>query len=353
VGTAAEITECWSDAFSRTYMSLAYGDVEHTEGDAAACPYADAERPDFEALDPDAFADDDLVAALPQPADLDLEPAAVDDPAAEPATWFVVARTTVAGLTHHVGGVIDLVRDITRHPPSDCEPDACTWGPYTNWEEGTTFLLAVHREEEGAFAFELRGKRFGAPADEWRTAIAGGFVDADGDDNGQGWFDYDLGVVADLDPDEETRGSFRAEFARMDDEGQLAVRLDGVETSEEPEPVDARYFVGATAAGGLLELRIPHDTDEDGSARETLEGTVRWRANGAGVANIRAADGDLGDEEVLVVECWDRRAAQRHIAFVRQDAGAGELPEIDPEACVFPDWLAPVLAPMGDELAGS
>ncbi len=252
-GMSAEITECWSDAFSRTFMSMAYGDVDNSEGDAALCPYDDVQRPVFEGFDADAFADGDLVAALPRPADLDIDPAAVADPAAELATYFVFARDTVAGLTEHVGGVIHMVRDITRHPPSDCTPDACTWGPYTNWEEGTTFLLMVRREGEGVFAFALRGKRFGAPEDAWRDAIAGGYERAEGED-GRGWFDYDLNVVADLDEDADARGAFRAEFARMGDHGQLAVRVDGVTTVESPEPTDARYFVDVTDEGGLLEV---------------------------------------------------------------------------------------------------
>lgn len=124
-GLSAEISECWSDAFSRTYMSLAYGAVERTEGDAAA---------------------------LPRPADIDIDPLEARDPVAEPATYFVFARDTVAGLTEHVGGVVHLVRDITRHPPNSCVPDACTWGPYTSWGDRTTFLLLVRRGADGGFA---------------------------------------------------------------------------------------------------------------------------------------------------------------------------------------------------------
>lgn len=197
----------------------------------------------------------------------------------------------------------------------------------------------------------MRAKRFGAPADAWRDAIAGGYERGDHEDDGRGWFDYDLDVVADLDPEEEARGAFRAEFARLGEHGQLAVRLDAVTTADRPEPTDARYFVGVTAEGGLLEVGFDLDIgDAGGPAVETLEVAVRWLSSGAGVANVRATDGDLGGDELLAIECWDRRASRTHLAYVRQPAGDDGRPEGNADACVFDDWQGPALAPMGDEM---
>ncbi len=70
------------------------------------------------------------------------------------------------------------------------------------------------------------------------------------------------------------------------------------------------------------------------------------------MANVRASEGDLGDDEVLALECWNRRAAQTHVAYVRQDAGEDGRPEVDADACVFEDWQGPALPPMGDEVRG-
>ena len=350
-GVSAELSECWDDAFARTWMSLAWADFEQVDGDPAQCPFEDVQRPMFADFDPDAFADGDLVAALPTPADLAVEPAAVADPVARPATYYLVGRSVVLGVVNQVGWVLAVLQQITKHPPTDCEPGRCTWGPWTDWEKGVSSQVVVERDDdEGSFRFEVRTWRFGDAADARRVWLRGGYQQGATEREGQGWFDLDLDVSADLDPDEEAaRGQVRAEFSRMGDRRQLAMRLDGV-TDDNGEPQQGRYFVDADPAGGLLELRFPVEVGDDPSSpRELAEGTIRWQPDGAGVANIRASEGDLGDTESLAVECWDDTAARTHQHWIQQDVGSDGHPDIDGAACVFDDWLEPVLAPLGDE----
>ena len=89
-GVQVEVNECWDAAFARTYWHFSFPQSEVSDGDAAACPYAEAEYPEFEGFDANAFADGDLVAALPEPGDLPDTPGGMREPASEPALYFVL-----------------------------------------------------------------------------------------------------------------------------------------------------------------------------------------------------------------------------------------------------------------------
>ncbi len=347
-GVAADMVECWDDAYARSYVHLKYARFEQIEGDPEACPYQDVQRPEFEDFDADAFADSDLVAALPALADLGVEPAAVADPVDEPATYYTAGRTIVIGLAQPVEGVLALLGQITRNPPTDCDPIRCVWGPYTDWQKGTSFQLTVDRDDDGGYTFEVLTWRFGDAVDAGRLWVRGGYLQTGEEGEGRGWVELDFDVLADLDPNEKTRGRLRSEFARMDDRRQLATRFDGLVGESGDEPADGRYFIETDDDGGLLELSFPFDIG-DGGQRENVDGTIRWKPDGSGVADIRSSEGDLGDLETLGVECWDDRAARTHLRWLRQPAGGDDHPVTDADVCVFDEWLDPVFAPLSDE----
>ncbi len=358
-GTEVDLIECWDDAFVRTYVRYGWTHGEPTEdGDAAECAYADAQLPQFDDFDPDAFADDDLVAAIPEPEEFEAEAVPVEQPADDAAIYFKMAKSTVDGLSKHVGGVLGMIKEITRNPPSDCEPEQCVWGPWTDWDKGISFKLTVVRDGEAAYTYAAQAKRFGEPEDAWRSLVEGGFTEAAEDGDGQGWFVNDLTVVADLNPEESTRGSFRAEYAREAGVTRLAVRIDDIIGEDNPdEPLNGRYYLEAGPDGGSLDYRFPADIDQDAAdaadkqAKELLESRVRWIASGAGVGVVRVTAGDVPEgQEYLGVQCWDATATETHSAFLPHAEGAADRPEIDADACEFDDWQDPVLPAMGDEV---
>ncbi len=345
-GTRVDVTECWNDGFLRVYASFAREAGEHTEGDAGDCVYADAEQPVFEDFDADAFADDDLVEAVPEPEAFDgIE--LVADPVDEPAGYYKLARGVLNGVVGPVTGVLRLVHSITRHPPTRCVPGECTWGPYTDWGKRISYRLTVAREGE-AHVWRMEARRFGAGADAWRTLYNGGAVDLEGAGHDQGWFRYDFDAFAAVDPETPQRGAFRVEYRNEGDEHGINYRGEGVQGQPDGPAADIRAFIHVAPGGGVVEVALPIDVGEDGGALETLEGRMRFTGAG-GTANVRATGGELGGDEVLGVECWDERAAQSHQAFLRQPEGGDDRPEIDPEACVFDDWQDPVLPPQRDE----
>jgi len=353
IGTQVDLEECWDDAFVRTYVRWGYGESEHIDGDAARCPYADRQAPQFDAFDPDAFADADLVQAVPQPGDVEVEAVPVEEPVDEPATYYKMAKDTVEGLNQHVMGVLDQMRDLTRNPPTDCEPEGCTWGPWTDWDKGVSFRVEVNRAGDAAYTYRTQSKPFGAAEDAWISLIEGGFTEGAEEGEGEGWFVYDLGALAQLE-EKELAGSYRAEYAKAGTDSWLAVRLDGIVGDDNPgDPLDSRYALTITEAGGRLDFLFPANIDDDPEkpAKEDVTARVRWLPTGAGTGNVRVTGGDVpAGQEYLGVECWDNTAAQTHVAFKAQAAEGPERPEIDGAKCVFDDWQAPEFPPMGDEL---
>ena len=358
-GAQLDAVECWDAAFVQTYIMYAFGGDTHDEGDAATCPYADRQQPDFEDFNADAFADDALIDAIPQPGDFDGEAAPIDDPGPEPAAYYALARDVINGLNQYVQGVLDLLREMTRRPPNDCtaEPHACTWGPWTDWDKGVTSKLTIQEIAPAQFAYALTAKPFGANDDGWLTVIEGGFtrVEESGDDGyGDGWFIFDFDALGAVDPNEQTRGAYRAEFARAEAVNRLAVRVDGIVDPNAQAPYDARYFLTTDAdGGGVLDVLFAADIDNDPQlpARETVDARIRWIEGGAGVGNVRVTAGDLPETvELLGAQCWDGRAVETHVDYVRQDQGGEQRPSMNPDACVFDTWEDTDFPAMGDEL---
>ncbi|MCA9545034.1 MAG: hypothetical protein KC613_11610 [Myxococcales bacterium] len=349
-GLQADVVECWGEAFTRTFISYDIAAFHADDGDAAACPYAERELPTFVGFDPDAFADDDLIEALPQVVDLTPEVAPVPEPVAEPAVYYTLARNTVAGLREQVSGALRIVTDVTRNPPNACDARGCLWGPWTDWETRRSFRLVMARED-GAVGYRAETKAFAADAD-WQVLIEGGYAPAE--DGGQGAFTFDYSVFSDIVP-QDASGSARVEYARMGAQAALNVRYDAV-SWEGSSPLDARYFLAVGAEGGVLNLAFPFDVDEGDPQRAQVEDVaarIRWAPAGPGVADVIVTGGDLtGQAEALAVECWDAHAAQTHTDFVVRALGGEDLPETDGPGCVVTDWQAPEFPALGDEGEG-
>ncbi len=347
-GVQAEVSECWGPAFTRDFIQFTVAGMAYPQGDPAACAYGEAELPMFDGFDPDAFADDGLLEALPQPQEFDPPGVAVDAPVATPAVYYAMARDIIAGLRDQVGGALQIVTDITRNPPNACDARGCLWGPWTDWDTRTSFRLTIARTEGDAFAYQVGVKAFAADA-EWQPLIAGGYADTA--EGGQGGFTFDYDVLASF-TDAVASGSARAEYARLGDRGALNVRYDALSWGE-AAPIDARYFLGYGPQGGVFDLRFPFDTDEGDPARSAIEeitARVRWATSGAGVANVIVTGGDLeGEGEALAVECWDDTAARTHIDFIVRALGAERLPELDGPGCLVTDWQTADFPPLSDE----
>lgn len=348
-----DLTECWDAAFTRTYVRFAFPGAEQTDGDAADCPFPTPEYPRFDDFDPAAFADADLVAALPEPADLDFAPVGIADPVAEPAAYYVVTVDTVRDTNAHVRETLDGLRQITRLPPNDCTPQGCTWGPYTDWARGVTSRVEVLRAGDGLFTFNAVGKRFGEADDAWVRLYEGGFSSTDENGDGDGWYALDLTAIGAW---QQTPGSgrVRVELSRRGAGGTILLRGDDIVPEGGAGPFSVRYALQVEPDGsGKVSFALPGDVDDgrDGrTALESVSAVTRWVPGGVGQTNVRVSAGDLGDDEIVLgLQCWDDRAALTHEAYAKQAPDAAARPEADPEACPFADWAEPEFPPLADE----
>lgn len=351
-GTQVEVTECWDGGFMRTYVSYDFPQGHVQEGEPGACALLDLQLPVFEGFDADAFADGDLVQALPEPADVVVEPVPVQDPVAEPAVYLAATQQIVAGTNLHVKATLDNLRAMTRLPPSNCTPDGCVWGPYTDWNTRITSRLEVNRAAENVFTFSTVGKRFGEPDDAFAVLFEGGFTRGEGED-GEGWYVLDLSASAALYGTND-QGSVRVELSRQGGAARIDMRGDGIVGDDVPVPTDSRYALRVAPDGsGEVSFRFPADVDDGQNgrtAREDLEAHTRWLAGGVGQCGVRVSGGDVAEGQVIYgLQCWDARGALTHEAFAMEAADAEGRPAADPEACPFADWSEPAFPPLADE----
>lgn len=342
-GQQVFVTECWDNGFARSYAKFAFPGGEETEGDLASCPFDDVQAPQFDGFDPDAFADADLVAALPAPEVFDVGIDVVADEDAELAVYYRMGVNTITSLNTHARNVLAMIRNIAAYPPSSCTDSGCQWGPWTDWDTRVSTRLNIERKEDGLFAYVLAVKAFGEPNDAWQALVKGGYVEG----AEQGGFEFDLDVLRRFDASEEGTGTVRMEFARDGENRALATRV----IPAEGEPGAGRYFVAVTPEGGLLDLELAANIDDEAGRDgvERLEARLRWITGGAGVADVRVTEGDIAaGQSVLAVECWDEAGVRTHFAYASQPIEDAARPEHAP-ACVIEGWQAPERHIMSDE----
>lgn len=342
-GVEAEISQCWSDKFSEVWQGFRVGEVvDRTEGTAADCVFDDTQRPQFD-VDREGFADSDFARILPNAVDFKPGGIPIVDPVDEPAEYLGYANGAINGLEQYLGWVLTIFREITQYPLTSCEADACTWGPWTEWDTQRSTRVVVRRVDPNSYTYSLAIKAFGAPESEWKELVVGGFVNGETERHGQGYFDFDLALLRESGADDTIEADrLRAEFRRQGNSGEMAAWIDGVPGF--PGMNSARYFLSTSPLGGRIDMETPadiHQGDPTLSKLELIEAVYRWRQDGAGEGTLRISKGDVGGfQSLLGIECWDARGASVHRAFEAQPVTSETLPERS-EACAFSDWVEP------------
>jgi hypothetical protein len=237
-------------------------------------------------------ADDDLGAALPRAATLQIGLPAVGSGAAKPgrpAELWLLTRRTGAELNGLIGQVIGQMERLLEQPPTHAGDGATVWGPFTPALSPVSYRL-VATGAAGAVAYHLDGRPKGGG--DWQVLVTGTAA-ADGH---AGEIHVDLAGQRALDPAVGgTAGALAVGYDVGAAATRLALRLDG-----------AQYEHAQLASGaGDLAFAGP-----GGAIRS------RWLATGAGRAEVSAG----------VVECWDDSFA---LVFVAGPGGA----DGDPAAC--------------------
>lgn len=260
--------------------------------------------------------------------------------AAVTAEWYRFTREVRDGVNLITAGVLGSVWFVVHTEPTTVGDDHAVWGPYTDALEPVTWRLRVERGAEHEYRYVLEGRPKSSRSESDYLAVLRGTGYGRADErHGDGELVVDLDAARTLDPDKHA-----------DDAGTVKVthdlppgprrRLGALprEIVAELDPPGETWLSIASSANqdgtGRLEVTGSVDIDETkATAAEEVGITSRWRADGAGRADVVIAEGDVpaGLGAVSIAECWASDFTRVYYA----DSIELEPSEGDASACVY------------------
>jgi hypothetical protein len=247
----------------------------------------------------------------------------------DPATWYLYTRLFSLEVNLHVLGFLDLVDTITSFAPTARDKDVRLWGPWPSLDTPQTdwrFLMNRNRAA-GTYDFALQvnasaNRDTPAYAEGWENCLFGAMNPSKGSfRRGMGNLTADVetcnkyentgerglaSIGFDTAPDEnnpEGKTHLSIQFADF-------VSKDMLEADPDPQPINAQYlYLEDGDFSGSFDFDVWTDLSEgdnpDALAPEHVVLKVRWDQTGAGRADSRWTDGDLGALVIELHECWD------------------------------------------------
>jgi hypothetical protein len=266
-------------------------------------------------------------------------------PAARPpyARWYGFTRAVTGGVNVVTAVVLGSVWAIVHSEPSRIENGEATWGPYSEALKPVTYRFRVTRIDDAVYDYVLEGRPKTSSSDsEYRAVLTGRGYGKRHDKHGEGEFTIDLDTARELDPFEhpDDSGTVRVLHHLPHDitsGGDALPRTIVAEVEPNPASNPESFTVTSTANDdGTGTLRVDALGDVDDSKTTELEDIVvdsRWRADGAGRADITIAGGDVPADPGLItaVECWGADFMRSYYS----DSLDLEPVEGDASACVY------------------
>lgn len=232
---------------------------------------------------------------------------------ADVAKWYAFTRGVRDGVNVVTRDVLAGVWLIVHSKPTAVSEDHAEWGPYTDALEPVSYRFRVERVAAAEYDYTLEGRPKASTSDaDYRAVLRGkGFGRRDAR-HGDGTFTIDLDAARALDPSQH-----------QSDSGTVTITHDlpaniGRELGALPRTINAdvtpkgelwvRIQSRANADfTGALDVDAHADTDDSkATLLEDISVQSRWRADGAGRADISVVGGDLPVSIPLVTatECW-------------------------------------------------
>ncbi|MDF3067851.1 MAG: hypothetical protein K0R38_3452 [Polyangiaceae bacterium] len=257
------------------------------------------------------------------------------------AKWYGFTRAVRGGVNGVTAWVLGSVGVIVHLEPSAVKDGEAVWGPYTDSLEPVTYRFRVTRVGEAEYDYVLEGRPKDSSLDaDYRTVLEGHGFGKRHEQHGQGEFTIDLSAARELDPfgRAQDSGTVRVVHRLPHDltQGALPRTIDA-EVTPEPSVDRESYTVKSVAnEDGTGTLRVVAQTDVDDSKATALENVTvssRWRADGAGRADIVIAGGDIPADpgQVTAAECWGADFARSYYS----DTISFEPTEGEASACVY------------------
>lgn len=257
----------------------------------------------------------------------------------EIAPWYVTTRDVTRSLNGGTAWVLIVVHTIVQFPATSEDAGVYTWGPWSDALDPAEYKLEVSQAADGSYDWALSGRNKTEQGSAFETVIAGNAVASEPEGQGHGTFtiDFDAGKrVNPIDSGDE-RGTVTVAYDLAARHLDMAVSTiedrGGVET-----PVDYQYeYSEATDGAGNMVFAVHGDSDDAGALAEDITLRSRWTNAGAGRADIRLENGDMGASVATGAQCWDTnfRTVYSEYSF---DA---TLTEGDPAGCVYADAALP------------
>lgn len=261
------------------------------------------------------------------------------DPASV-AKWYTFTRDIRNGVNHVTRDVLGSVWFIVHTEPSDVGAAYATWGPYTDPLEPVTYRFRVQKVGEHEYDYELEGRpRASTSEADYRAILSGkGFGRLDSR-HGDGTFTVDLDAARALDPSRPSADSGTVTVTHdlprtiTRELGALPRAID-VDIRPAGEAFVHIESVANVDSTGTISVDAHVDLDATkATALEDVSVMSRFRADGAGRADITIAAGDLPSTTPVVTasECWGSDFSRAHYA----DSVGFEPSYGDPTACVY------------------
>jgi hypothetical protein len=238
--------------------------------------------------------------------------------------------TFTRGATVIVNGgtafVLNLLEEITKHPPTTLQGDVAVWGPHTDALSPNTWKLTVTQTDENAYSYKLEGKGKSEADSSFKTILSGTHsiaVDAQGNrlrDFGSGNMQLDWDAAQTLPEHDNNIGTLAIRYSRPDAQSVVTVDANFRNVKDDERPgtrVNADYLYKETpGAGGEFDFGLSKNFDEPGSNRPGIERLTiksRWAQSGAGRADVKITGGDFGFADARINECWDANFASQYL----------------------------------------
>jgi hypothetical protein len=229
--------------------------------------------------------------------------------------WYGFTRVVRAGVNVVTAAVLGSAWVIVHTEPSLVEDGEAIWGPYTDALDPVTYRFRVTRVAEAEYDYVLEGRPKTSSSDaDYVPVLRGHGYGKRHDQHGEGEFTIDLDAARELDPfaHRDDSGTVRVvhQLPRAWRDGEYLPRTIVAEVTPNPELNPESFAVTSRAnEDGTGSLHVTASADVDDTKTTALEDIVvdsRWRADGAGRADIAISGGDIPADpgRVSAAECW-------------------------------------------------
>jgi hypothetical protein len=258
-----------------------------------ADPASEAVATQADAVDPAAWASDELAATL--------------DAAGAGTADLNGARATVHDVNQAFRDALLPIAAMVRNtPPTTVRADLHMWGPVTRG--ATEYRFFMIRPALHTFKWRLDARVSGT-IDAYSRVAAGEIVVGIAARRGVGVAGFDLNALSSVDPNVTAKGVVLAGFAHGTLGTTLAFGLKGFTRDPASEPAVDALFQEIHLANHVNRLRLAFRSNLEGTATDAQElvlARVRHQAGVGGRSDLIATSGDVPDGHAWVVsQCWD------------------------------------------------